>query len=450
MTRFPAYLSSSLVGGLVLLCAGCSTEDKSPLNAPAANGQPQPAQSQVRLQAPNPRSGEITRKLNLYRAQSLTVQVPTKADVAHSNVLYSAAVRHSVYMNTVNSVNYNPTGIGTGGVGVVTTAITPASTYVNFRAETTLPTTTSIFPALMMNTDIYARFAAVVGSPEVLNVAGVANEFYVFRGDVTNNGLNSNFRGYSDGDVIDSIWYSRRGRTTLMRPDLTYIGYGSVNDEIQGRSVNPPAGWEVLGGKLIGSLSTLSNARAQYALSVWPKDLQTGVRTYGTDTDLAMISGQPTTVRHQYAGPPIHVTLPTTEPFLLKTGAFAGGVRVGFRKAKASPFDPSLLQTPPRSDIVKAVTAIWQGPSGSLGNALSLSTPPDEYEYQMVGSTTTPTVGDDLRNGELILIPNEPLEPSTWYQVSVRLRTANYSFPSSPSESVVYTWHFQTDNGTSF
>jgi hypothetical protein len=445
MTRFPAYLSSSLVGGLVLLCAGCSSEDKSALNAPAANGLPQPAQSQVRLQAPSQRSGAITGKLNRYRAESLSVEVPTKADVSHSNVLYSAAVRHSAYMNSVNSVNYNPRGTSTGGVGVPTTAITEASTYSDFRAEKTLPTSISIFPALMTHNDIYARFAAIVGSPDVLNAAGVANEFYVFNGDVPlPSGSNSEFRGYADGDVIDSIWYSRRGRTTLMRNDLTFIGYGAVSDEIQGQNVRPPNGWEVLGGKFTGTLSTLSNARAQYALSVWPKDFQTGVRTFGTDTDLDKISAEPTKVRHQFAGPPIHVTLPTTQPFLLKTATFAGGVAVGFRKAKADPFDPSRLQTPPRSDIIKAVTAIWHGPDGSSARALYDTNPPSEYEYEMVGSRVELNSRDDLRSGELILIPNEPLEPMTWYEVSVRLRTADYAFPSSLDESVVHMWHFKT------
>jgi hypothetical protein len=388
--------------------------------------------------------------LNVYRAQSLSVKGLVKADVSHSNVLYTAALRHSLYMNSVNSVNYDPKGtVGSGGVGVVSTAITPASTYADFRAETTKPTGTSIFPALLTHTDIYARFAAIVGSPDVLNVAGVANEFYVFNGDARqDSGVNSEFRGYSDGNVIDSIWYSRRGRTTLMRPDLTFIGYGSVDDEFQGQSIKPPAGWEVLGGQFSGTLSTLSNARAQHALSVWPKDLQEGVRTFGTDTDLDKISGDPTTVRHQYAGPPIHVTLPTTQPFLLKAGSFAGGVRVGFRKAKVDPKDPSIVQPPPRADIQKAVTAIWQGPGGSNGGALYLTNPPSEYEYQMVGSTTTRGTIDDLRNGELIMIPNEPLEPLTWYEVSVRLRTADYSLPKSENESEVFTWRFKTAANT--
>lgn len=450
MTRFSAYLSSSLVGGLVLLCASCSTEDKSPLNAPAANGQPQPAQSQVRLQAPNPRSSNLTAKLNLYRAQSLSVLVPARADVSHSNVLYTAAVRHSVYMNSVNSVNYNPNGSDGLPVGVVTTAITPASPYAKFRSELVKPTNTSIFPAFLTNTDIYARFAAIVGSPDVLNAAGVANEFYVFNGDVPlDTGLNSEFRGYSDGDVIDSIWYSRRGRATLMRTDLSFIGYGSVDDQIQGQSPKPPPGWEVVGGKFLGSLATLSNAHAQHALSVWPKDFQTGVRTYGTDTDLDKISQNPTTVRHQYAGPPIHVTLPTTQPFLLHTATVAGGIRVGFRKAKASPLDTSLPQDPPRSDIMRAVTLVWKS-NGSLASAIYLTNPPGEYEYEIVGNTTMASVGDELRNGELIMIPNEPLEPLTWYEVSVRLRTIDTSFPNTTNDSDFYTWHFQTDSSSPY
>ena len=452
MTRFPAYLSSSLVAGLVLFCAGCSTEDKSPLNAPAANGQPQPAQSQVRLQAPNPRSSNLTSKLNLYRAQSMSVLVSAKADVSHSNVLYTAAVRHSMYMNSVNSVQYLPNGAGGLPSGVVGTAITSASTYAQFRKEDTKPTTTSIFPALLTNTDMYSRFAAIVGSPDVLNVAGIANEFYVFNGDVPlDSGLNSDFRGYSDGDVIDSVWYSRRGRTTLMRADLAYIGYGSVNDEIQGKTPRPPLGWEVLGGTFAGSFATLSNTRAQRVLSVWPKDYQTGVRTYGMDTDLDKVSAKVPTVRHQYSGPPIHVTLPTTQPFLLKSGTFAGGVRFGFRKAKTNPLDASLTQTPPRADILKAATAFWRtGTMTTTAAAIYQTSPPGEYEYEMVGSTTTTNLDDQLHNGEFILVPNEPLEPLTWYEVSVRLRTVDYSFPDSVIESDVYTWHFMTDNSSPY
>jgi hypothetical protein len=449
MNPFRPAVPPAILGGFLLLGVSCSsTEDIGAANSPAAAGQPQPPESVIRSQAPTARSQQITGRLNRYRAESFSVRASVSDDVMHSNVLHTAAARHSIYLNSINASTYRTTG----AAGVPTSAVTPATLYVDLRRETVAPT--GQFPALYTSPALFNRIAAVTGSSDLLKAAGTANEYYVFRGDVPlTAGGNSEFRGYADADVIDSIWYSRRGRATLMRDELVYIGYGAANDEMQGQQRLPPPGWEILNGQFVGALTTLSTPTPTHRLSVWPKDYSTNIRTFGTDTDLVNIAQDGVeNVRHQYAGPPIHITLPTSEPFKLQTDKNAGGIQVGFRKLEADPTQPSIVQVAPRPDILRRVVAIWKGPEKSIGTPLYRTRPPGEFEYTIVGSVTTMQEGfngDTLRNGELILIPTEPLERQSWYEVRVRLETASYTLPDTdfPANSDAYfTWRFKTGN----
>jgi hypothetical protein len=441
-------LVPSVVLGCGFLLSSCNGDNDS---LPLVGSGPGSIQ---RLNAPASRSVSVVGQLNQYRAQAYSVLTATSKDVNHSNVLYTAAYRHSVWLNTVNSATYDPTTL----TGIEGTTVTASSSTDQLRAEiAATTTTTSYFPALKTAKDPWNRVNAVVGGSDLLKqlVNKGIKEYFLFDGDIeidtttTGTGTGSSntgehLRGYSLGstNLIDNLWYSRKGRLALVRPNLTAIGLAQVEDASpSGSPIIPP--WPFLNGRFTGSVMCAYARPEQQQLTVWPKDGSTGIKTVGLDTDLLEVvnigdSGltEDEVVGHAYAGPPISVTLPVNVPFLLNSTINAGGVTVGFRKLEIDP-ETTLPQTPPA--VVSPYVAVFFAVPTTGGTAEDVvfgavnQATDARYQYTVVGTTvtttattTTGTAQDDaIHNGELIVVPTCPLESGSWYEVAVRLRTSS-------------------------
>lgn len=456
--------SATLMG--IALLAGC-TGDEAALNSPGAASDPKPAESISRLDAPYERSVALSSKLNTYRLETFG----TRMDVAHKNVLYTAAYRHATYLQSINSVEYNPRG-GTGlPPGEPTDVVTAETEYAELREETEVPTATSIFPANFTNADIWSRVMAVVGGPSLLGSRSgrTLNEFYIFNGDVrTLDDEASEFRGFNldtDSttdpdryrfDAIDNLWYSRRGRVNLMRADLRYFGYGHPSDSpASGGEIDYP--WPIMDGQFRGVVTTITPSPAVAQFGHWPDDGNVDVNPYGLDTDFKEIITPPDgleiddVVPNQYSGPPIHVTIPVLEPFLQNETYPAGGVYVLFRK---SPIDLETGedQAPPDPAVARYFTAIFRGLNGGVFDDVFYDggNVPGEFDYEAVGNSVEYDEGDEMRNGELLLIPTQALEPNSWYDVGVYLRTPSYRLPDEPfigpgDTRNMHIWSFKTN-----
>ncbi len=441
-------LVPSLLVGVGVLMTSCSGDNDSLPLVPSGPGSVQ------RLNAPTGRSQTVIGQLNQYRAQAYSVLATSTRNVNHSNVLYTAAYRHAVWINTVNSSTYNPTTL----TGIEGTRVTASSSTDELRSETTTGTTGTAggyFPALTTARDPYNRVNAVVGGADLLStlVNRGIKEYFLFDGDIeidstvtggTTSTTGEHFRGYAAGstNLIDNLWYSRKGRLALVRPNLTAIGLAQVDDASpSGSPIYPP--WPFLNGRFTGSVVCAYARPEQQQLTVWPKDGSSGIKTVGLDTDLLEVvnvgdSGLTVdeVVAHTYTGPPISITLPINVPFLLNQTLNAGGVTVGFRKMEIDPVT-SLPQTPPASFITPYVAVFFAVPSTG-GNAQEVvfgavnQATDARYQYTVVGTTvtttattTTGTAQDDaIHNGELIVVPTCPLEAGSWYEVAVRLRSS--------------------------
>ncbi|MBA3709514.1 MAG: hypothetical protein H0W83_11930, partial [Planctomycetes bacterium] len=256
MTSFPRF-PLVLTATAALAIGGCGGDV---VTAKRATG----AESVDRLQAPMARSSAITAKLNQYRAETYGMAM----DVQHRNVLYTAAYRHAVFLNTVNSASYDSRSPNSGTEGSI---ITPNSGREDLLTEMDLRTT-GVFPALFTNADPYTRVERVVGSPDVLDgTRSLVYEDYVFSGNIWRaDGTTSAFRGFDRDsqnvafDEVDNLWYTRHGRTMLMRPTLRSIGYGAVGDG----SVSPP--WPILNGRFLGVFSAIVSRPLTAQLGRWP------------------------------------------------------------------------------------------------------------------------------------------------------------------------------------
>jgi len=448
-------------GGLVLAAlAGCGT-DSSPLNAPTADNLPKPPESVTREQAPTGRSQDVIGSINRYRAQTYG----TALDVEHRNVAYTAALRHAAYLNTVNSVEYSPSQTGISGAeGRV---ITTTSTLEDLRREDTVPAaspTQRPYPALYTNTTLYNRLAAVVGGRADLSLSpGVlVMEDYVFNGNIPQEGTGNTtgqtqFRGFNmdlrnDADptqyefnAADALWYSMHGRLLAMRPTVRYMGYAEPNDK-----TTYPTPWPLFRGRFKGVWTSIATSDLTAQLGKWPNDLNVDVNPYGLDTD---IGG---TV--PYAGPPIHLTLPVAEPLLLTTTtgtgsatAAAASLVVGFRKMDVGP--DGVAQTAV-STATKQVKVFLKGGGGGttqwffaqpLGSDAA-------YEYEFLGSLLPIREGWPVRDGEIFIVPVQPLEPNSWYEVAIQARTVSYFFRTQPNDEDPnggpVRWVFKTNNNT--
>ncbi len=452
LSRFTAPVS---VGLIALLLASCENSTQ-PLNAGGSDITPKPKESVEREQAPVDRAQALTAKLNLYRQQTFG----SAQDVSHVNVLFTAAKRHAAYLNTINSKNYNRQQ---GSSGAEDTQITPSTNLNILRNEALVPTAAGNFPAFYTDTLLYNRVAAVVGSTDLLNGNGSSGvrllENYVFNGNIANpadarnvsafRGFNLDLRTDADPtkyvfDESDNLWYSRNGRLLAMRAATRAVGYASRYDASSTDTIYP-----LLGGRFRGVWISLETADLVAQRGFWPNEFNSNVNPYGLDTD---IDGRVT-----YCGPPIHVTLPVAEPILgTSAAAIAGsvpaqaaaGVVVSLRKLVTTPTGVAQSDPQNTTSIVRTFKVLWSSGSGTTtfySPALGTNA---NYEYSGAITRLPIIQGFELRDGEFFLIPTEPLEPNSWYEVGIRLRTTSYSFEDVRNSNSQVIWQFKTNGNT--
>jgi hypothetical protein len=342
-TARPAYLRHAAILVVAVCALGLMQSCGAPGGTPAVQTLPvqfnQPQESVRRLRAPDARTQSMMARLNRYRLHAFG----SAHDVQPSDELYTAAFRHAVYLNTKNSKQYTPnppadplTG-APGSIGMEQLNIVPSTPWPNqsisaydakltpsvMHTEDIFPDVPigEIYPALVTHADMMGRLQAVVGGPGIMSAVGASEselyEDFVINGDVwLTSGAISQYRGYDLNsktaagvplyNELDSIWYSRQGRSFLMRSSLKYLGYGAALDD--GRYTPP---WPIMFGRFAGVMMGLASRPLQNELSVWPTSNNTGadsVNRLGTSTD---VNAGP----NQYSGTPIHITLPSALPF---------------------------------------------------------------------------------------------------------------------------------------
>jgi hypothetical protein len=322
LTRHFLGLSPALLAVTFLTFVGCDGNQQP--KQPGESAAYKPTDSVYREVAPGARSAALQAHLNQLRRETYNITTGDY-DVNHSDAVYTAAYRHAVYLNTYNSAGWDAlTNSGTD----LQLLNSVDSTLGDLLGEDVLPVLQ--YPALVTGQTPYQRIAAIRNGSSVLSTTGsdprLVSEMYVFNGDIwRTDGGPSRFRGYnkdtlSDADPtkyafdeIDCVWYSRYGRISLMRPALRYFGYGNRADSGQIPTVNPP--FPIFNNRFLGVMNGVESAPLVARAGHWPTVANTGtngVHPYGMDTDI----GGP----NQYAGPPIHFTLPVDEPFLRDVG----------------------------------------------------------------------------------------------------------------------------------
>ena len=315
-----------LVGALLLLAA-CGDP-----NAPLTISSPgeKTRESVYQEQAPQARAVTLTRKLNDYRAQTYNAF----NGVAHRNVLYTEAYRHAVYLNSLNSQNWDDKK-GRGADSKTITANSSLATLANEPFEQMSPGFP--WPALYTASEVLTRASAVVGSPDLFDGVGNGNfelqEHYLFNGDA-----GTEFRSFPSEigiyDPVDSVWYQRHGRLSLARGALKYYGFASALDG----GLQPP--FPILNGRFRGVMTTMTDRSGVALEGYWPHDGSV-VTPFGLDTDI----GGPT----NYPGLPIHVSLPVDEPFLAEGGV----VKMAFYRS-----DGTVPQVPLTNRFFKAFSNV--------------------------------------------------------------------------------------------
>ncbi len=422
-SRHARRLAAPLGGVLLLALAGCDG-DQQPLQ-PGESAAYKPADSVYREKAPGNRSDNLQAHLNRLRRE--TLNEPSSAyDAVHSNEVYTAAYRHAVYLNTLNSSDWNAkttSGFDTDALNADDTALE------DLLDEPLLPgTATPDYPALVTGTTPYQRIEAIRNGRSVLNSAGGdprnVGEAYVFNGDIwRDDGTPSDFRGYNKDtlsnadptkyafDAIDNVWYTRVGRMMLARPALRYFGYGNRSDSGEIPEVRPP--FPIFNNRFLGVMNMVWSAPLVAHAGHWPTNANdalttaaniNGVHPYGLDTD---IEGP-----NQYAGPPIHFTIPVDEPFLRDIGV----VNLTFRREDG--VDPV---SSPHSSVTWRQYRVFSNVSGL---AVPLVTATGGF-YRPVGPaapvvvdasvvTVTPIQWDLPRNNQLYTIKlNDTVDLST-------------------------------------
>jgi len=310
-SRHSTLLALAGLGVLAAITAGCGSDGASP-SVQTDRTKEKPANSVYREASPGTRSQALTAAYNAYRQQAFG---STAFNVAHDDVAYTAAFRHAVYLNTVNSSMYSSAAsIPSSGD---TNLLNADLSLDSLMEEPLAPITGLAYPALYTSTSLWARLEAPVGGRGLADSIGAdatsINEFYSFNGDIPRtDGTVSTYRGYpvTIGNAIDNVWYSRLGRASAMRAAVRFFGYGQ-KDDTSGPfgQFNPP--YPVLNGKFLGVTTIIAGKPAVAAQSTWPNNGNQNVNPYGLDTDLTGIT--------QFSGPPLHFTLPVDEP-ILRTG----------------------------------------------------------------------------------------------------------------------------------
>ena len=445
-----ARCSTLVLSVAILVLQSCGTEGTNPIAAPADFDQPKPPESVVRMRAPADYKGVLTDKVNKYRAE--TYATNNRNPISHDDVLHTAATRHAVYLNTLNSAAYQVTRTGPSGEEAAN--ITSNSLLTALVTEPIAPSTAeSPYPTYFTSTSMYSRVDAVVGGPDLLkNSNGVGRyifENYVFNGNITNSaGDPSNFRGFSldsffnatqvngldnnfQFDVVDNMWYTRRGRHALIQPTARFWGYGDV----QSNKFACP--WPILNGRFLGVGMVVADRPLTQQLGFWPNNGQTDVTPYGLDTDVWNLQ-QELGSDSPYGGPPIHFTLPVAEPFqwsgpnaLSITFTCVAGYPAGWPerwKALAvftnqNPIIAAPGWTAQSFDGITPVTTI---------SFAYLSTVED-------GGNLNPT---NLRDGELYMQTLGPLPPNQEFRVTIRAATAQTRYELS--------WNFFTNRNSAY
>ena len=456
-----ATASASLV---VCMIAGCGGQDGQPLVPRGAENTPAPRESIVQGLAPRSRSMLLTQGINAYRRQTYGIEVASSdasVDVKHHDVLYTAAYRHAVNVNSRNAGNQTAKG------GEAVDIVVDGDTELEDFFTDTVAGSGGLFPAFYTHEQLDGRVRAVAGAKNLVGNNDKLMEGFLFSGTV--NSLSnsvSEFKGYSISgsnlgagtfprDALSSLWYSVRGRVWLSEYSLTHIGIAGVSDDPYATGVVAPRP-PILDGRFVGSVvGRLSQPRLA-RLGHWPKSLQEDVNTTGTDWDTRLnLSSQSATAQATLtstSGPPIHVTLPVDEVFETAT-AGADGIRVMFRRMS---IDPNGRPQGPRGDgYSQSYIAYWRAEpgrtlsyypvGGGVGGAFESG-----YDYSAESWTGVNLETEyQLPNGMLIIMPCGPLEPNTWYEVGVRLRTLSFTLEgttTTDNPAALYRWTFKTNS----
>jgi hypothetical protein len=272
-------------------------------------------------------------KINAYRSQAYGGLV---APIAYSPVLYTAALRHAGYLDSINSEE--------GVSGSPKTNLTLSSDYfdlINEPVETKLPPASGnngqpqpAWPAFFTNNNLRKRVTAVVGGRQLLDSyrSVTLSEDYLVAGgaplvDPEAEGDDvplSNFRGvsidrygFSGYADADNLWNHPFARLNLMRASTTYFGVGLVTDaRAQNKGRIPPY---PLFDNQFGGVAMTMEARWPVTVvgeSVWPPDGGEvwpwgldGVQVDPNDADETIPDLDP-----YYSGPIISITLPGSGP----------------------------------------------------------------------------------------------------------------------------------------
>ena len=324
LSRHVRQLSPALVALALLSFIGCDGSQQPKQSGASASFKP--ADSVYREAAPGDRSSALQVHLNKLRKETFSVTT-TDYDAIHDDAVYTAAYRHAVYLNTYNSSAWNSLALSGNSTNAINS---DDSKIIRLLSEDLLPA--GEFPALVTQGTPYQRIEAVRDGRSVLNSTGSdprrVGEAYVFNGDIwRKDGTPSDYRGYnkdvlSDSDptkyifdAVDNVWYNRAGRMMLARPALRSFGYGNRSDSGQVPTIDAP--FPIFNNRFLGVMNTVESLPLIARLGYWPSNANdsttNGVHPYGLDTDI----GGP----NQYAGPPIHFTIPVDEPFLRDVGA---------------------------------------------------------------------------------------------------------------------------------
>ncbi len=446
--RLTRYLVPSFIGMVALIAGGCSGNGEL-LTAPAAAGSEQPPSSVEKIGGPSSYKA-LTTKLNNYRSQTYGVGQPYTA--TFNDTLYTAAYRHSKNVESTNSADASRRVGVVSGVEVLT--ITSASTLTTLSSEigavNTLATQAE-YPLLFTSVDKYNRVRAVQGGDNLLfnqsANGSVLFENFVFNGNTTTlAGKNSEFRGFNldlfynasaivgDNDfafdIVDNLWYTRRGRHALIQPTMRQWAYGSHADT----GLGMPYPYPILNGRFLGTALSIADRPLTQMQGVWPNDGNIDVTPYGLDTDLQNVL--PAVAQDSaYAGPPIHFTLPVAEPFVSITLNFA--------------LDTSTASFPAGWPNRWKKVAIFtnQDPTIMKASVLQITLPdvvvlPGEFIGEVkLNSQSDPAIG--LRDGELYFQTLGPLVPNAKYLLSFTAKTNGQS-------TYTYNGSFTTNKNSSF
>jgi hypothetical protein len=403
-SRFPTLIALAGLGVVAAITAGCGSDGASPL-IQVDRTQEKPANSVYREASPGTRSQSLTAQFNTYRQQAFG---SAAFNVAHDDVAYTAAFRHAVYLNTVNSADYvNGSSVPTPGDSDEINADLSLDSLVE---EAIAPVTGLPYPALYTSDSLWARLEAPVGGRSLVDSIGAdatsIAEFYSFNGDIPRlDGTVSTFRGYpaAQGTAVDNLWYSRLGRASAMRAAVRFFGYGQKDDTSSPYGKFTPP-YPLFNGKFMGVTTVIAAKPAVAAQSTWPNNGNTNVNPYGLDTDL--------TGSTQFSGPPLHFTLPVDEPILRTGGVVAfslakidgfGGAPIAITAGSGTTIrtysNTSGLVVPDGVGVGRFVVEGAIAPAASYTISNWSQGPNDEdgfVDITLTSGTTAFTVGDEV------------------------------------------------------